>query len=226
MTSTTTIDEEGDLTVALPLDDFVIIEAIDAGDRPVSRGYFYHVHGTAPERHIWDIRPFSRRPRGAIGSTMADGEESSATGESGPSGGAVLSLPPTGAYEVEVLSLEHGWGRATFALPSAARVVQVRLQAPVEIEITVTDANGNAVENPVFKYPGFHENAPLFPRGSGRFFDSASENIGFDLKPLEEPGKFKVRLVPGSTVSVEAPGRGKVICETDRILKERAVVLE
>ena len=41
-----------------------------------------------------------------------------------------------------------------------------------------------------------------------------------------EAGKFKVRLAPGSTVSVEAPGRGTVICEAERILKERAVVLE
>jgi len=92
--------------------------------------------------------------------------------------------------------------------------------------IAVSNANGSPVENLVFKYPGFHENAPLLPGGGQRFFDSMSDSIGFNLKPAEGAGKFKVRLAPGSIVSVEAPGRGQVLCEADRILKERAVVLE
>ena len=226
ITTNATIPDEGDATVALPLDDFVVIEALDAGDRPVSRGYLYHVHCTPADRHIWEIRPFSPTPQGAAGSLMAAGEESSATGEGSPSGAAVLGLPPTGECAVEVLSLEHGWGRSTFSLPLRARAVQVRMAAPVETEITVSDANGSTVENPVFKYPGFHENAPLFPRGLDRFFDSLPENTGFGLTPLEKPGRFKVKLVPGSTISIEAPGRGRVLCEADRILKERAIVLE
>ena len=223
--ATVSVSDADPFRIVLPLHEYVLIKVIDEKGSPVSRGYFYHVHCTSMDEDLWDIWSVSPTPMGASGSGMASREDVDGP-EAAPSGATVLGLPATAECTVEVLDLVHGWGRSSFELPHATRDVPVRLATPVEIEIAVFDASGSPVENPVFRFPGFHENAPLLPGGGQRFFDSLSESIGFDLKPRGEAGKFKVRLAPGSTVSVEAPGRGKVICEADRILKERAVVLE
>jgi len=212
--------------IVLPIEEYFVLLVSDADDKPIPRGYLYHVSCPKWERDLWDIRPFSASRTGVSGSLMGVADQDPEATDA-ISGATILDLPSSGECTFEVLLPEYGWSRVEVDLAAADRHVPIRLTRFQEVDVIVSRPDGTPVDDAFFHFVGFHENAPLFPGGGGSrgFFSSMPSNL-FVVGAKPESGEYRVRLAPGSQVEIESRKLGRVIASVDELIRDGRVVVE